>query len=158
MFISRFTPEQKHQILKDFVSKRYPTEDLLKKYSITLPTIYNWRHQLKKRIPKMTAHEIHYIIEESNKIGIQATCAKHGLKESTLYGWRHKYLHQKQPIKPVIDNKVAEDKVAIEKVSHETEDELVKYKEMCLALTFENLTLKNIIEKMKKQTVNQRNY
>ncbi len=151
MFKSRFTPEQKHQIIKDFDSKRYNTEDLLKKYSITLPTLYNWRHQLKKRAPKMSTHEIHKIVEESNKIGISATCAKHGLKESTLYGWRHKYLHQEQPIKLTMVNKLAEDKFAIEKVSHETEDELVKLKEMCLALTFENFTLKNMLEKMKKQ-------
>lgn len=158
MFKSRFTPEQKHQILKDFDSKRYSTEDLLKKYNITLPTLYNWRHQSKKRAPNMSAREIYNIIEESNKIGIQPTCAKHGLKESTLYNWRRKYLHQEQPIKAAIDNKVAEDKFPIEKVSNETEDELAKYKEMCLALTFENFTLKNMIETMKKQSQYQRNY
>ncbi len=158
MFKSRFSTEQKLQILKDFDSNRYNTEDLFKKYSITLPTLYNWRHKFNKRAPKMSAHEIHNIIDESNKIGIQATCAKHGLKESTLYGWRYKYLHQGKPNKLSIDNKVAEDKFAIEKVNCEIEDELAKFKEMCLALTFENFTLKNMIEKMKKQSNYQINY
>lgn len=158
MFKSRFTPEQKHHILNDFDSKRYTTEDLLHKYSITLPTLYNWRHQLKKRTPRMSAQEINNIIDESNKFGIQATCAKHGLKESTLYGWRYKYSHQEQPIKSVIANKITEDQFNIEKISHETKDELAKYKEICLALTFENFTLKNIIEKMKKQSTNHKNY
>ena len=151
MFKSRFTPEQKHQILKDFDSKRYTTDELLHKYNITLPTLYAWRHQLKKRVPNMNVHEIRNIVEESNKIGIQATCAKHGLKESTLYGWRHKYLHQEQPIKPTMSNKSAHDKFSIENLSHETEDELAKYKEICLALMFENFTLKGMLEKMKKQ-------
>ncbi len=152
MFKSRFTPEQKHQILKDFDSKKYTTDDLLKKYGIKLPTLYHWRHQLNKRVPKKSVHEIHNIIDESNKIGISATCAKHGLKESTLYGWRHKYLHKKQPVKPIVGNKLAEDKSVTKKVSSEAENELTKYKEMCLALTFENFTLKNMLEKMKKQS------
>ncbi len=158
MFKSRFTPEQKLQILKDFDSKRYTTEDLLKKYNITLQTLYNWRYKFNKRARNHNKRQIMEILDECMKIGVQATCAKYSLKPSIIYMWRSKYLRPEQQNKSTIDNNVTENKVVIEKVINETEDELAKYKEMCLALTFENLTLKNMLEKMKKQLPYQKNY
>ncbi len=149
MHMSRFTREQKYQILKDYESKRYTTDDLLTKYKINLKQLQNWRYQFNKRAKKHNKQQIMEILNESKNIGVQATCAKHGLKPSIIYMWRSKYLRQKQQAKPDIDIKVTEDHFA--KVSNETEDELAKYKEMCLALTFENFTLKGMLEKMKKQ-------
>ncbi len=158
MFKSRYTLEQKHQILKDFDSKKYTTDDLLKKYNVTLQTLYNWRFQFSKRARKRTKQQIMEILKESENGGIQATSAKHGLKPSTLYMWRYKYLRPEQQAKPTIVSKVIERKYRPEKVSHETEDELTKYKEACLALTFEVISLKSMLEKMRKQSAHQRNY
>lgn len=158
MFKSRYTPEQKHQILNDFDSKKYTTEDLLNKYSITLQTLYNWRYQFSKRSLKRTKQQIIEILNESKNAGVKATCAKHSLKPSILYMWRSKYLHTAQQAKPTIYSKITERKFITEKVDHATEDELTKYKEACLALTFEIISLKSILEKMRKQSVHQKNY
>ena len=152
MHMSRFTLEQKYQIIKDYESKRYSTDDLLTKHNINLKQLQNWRYQFNKRSKRHNKQQIIEILNESNNIGVQATCDKHSLKPSIIYMWRSKYLSQEQQNKPIIDNKVTENKIVIEKVTNETEDELAKYKEMCLALTFENITLKNMLEKIKKQS------
>lgn len=152
MRMSRFTREQKYQIIKDYESKRYSTDDLLTKHNINLKQLQNWRYQFNKRSKRHNKQQIIEILNESKNIGFQATCAKHSLKPSIIYMWRSKYLHTAQQNKSIIDNKEVENKIVIEKVINETEDELAKYKEMCLALTFENITLKNMIEKMKKQS------
>lgn len=158
MFKSRFTPEQKHQILKDFDCKRYATEDLLHKYSISLQTLYKWRRQLNKRARNRTKQQIIEILNESKNIGVQATCAKHNLKPNTIYMWRSKYLRHEQQKTPSIENTITANKYSVKEVNHEIEEELAKYKEMCLALTFENFTLKTMIEKIKKQSSHQKNY
>ncbi len=158
MHMNRFTREQKYQILKDYESKQYTTDDLLTKYNINLKQLQNWRYQFNKRAKKHNKQQIMEILNESKNIGVQATCAKHRLKPSIIYMWRSKYLRPEQQTKPVIVNKITEDHFAIEKVSNDTEDELVKYKEMCLALTFENFNLKNMLEKMKKQSAHQKYY